>query len=146
MTLSEQIHDALCELVNQEINNSGKIQRGNRRIWQALHSMDDGIWRAVLEGAVKDARYAELRDCTVELQKHLEKHSQYNPWCLTPNPALAKRQNRSDDEIALGTVWRWLMESREIYTRRAGLDFPNEDSSKGMLNRPVDTVFDWNRP
>lgn len=145
MNLSEEIHDALCELVNAEINNSGKIQRNNQRIWRALHSMDDGIWRAVLEGAAADSRYADIQDITKELLKHLDKHSKYNPWCLTPYPGLVKKQNRSDEANAKSLVWRWLMQSREIYTRAQGLDFPNEDSSKGTLDRPIDTVFDWNQ-
>ena len=144
MNLSEQIHDALCELVNQEINSSGKIQRGNQRIWRALHSMDDGIWRAVLEGAMADSRYAAIQDQTKELLRHLDRYSEYSPWCLTPYPGLVQRQNRSDEANAKSLVWRWLMQSREIYTHSQGLDFPNEDSSKGSLNRPIDTAFDWN--
>jgi hypothetical protein len=144
MNLSEQIHDALCELVNEEINNSGKIQRSNQRIWRALHSMDDGIWRAVLEGALADQRYAEIQDITKLLLQHLDQHKEWSPWCLTPYPGLVKRQNRSDLANAKSLVWRWLMQSREIYTQAQGWNFPNEDSSKGSLNTVTNTAFDWN--
>lgn len=146
MSLSEEIHDALSELLNAEINNHGKIQKNNPRIWRALHSMDDGIWRAVLEGALTDRRYRLITDKTQDLINHLNKYSTaYGPWVLTPYEGLVKKEKRIPEASAKALVWRWLMESREIYCRSEGIDLPNEDSSKGALDpNPADNLFDWN--
>lgn len=131
MNSTVEIYEGLAQLLNSEILRQGQIQPSNPRIWTALHAIDDRLWRAMLEEYCEDPVYAQVWPTAQALLEHLGNYeSQYAPWTITPYPGLVRSQARPRSHQCTSTVWRWLMQTREVYCAAHGLNLPNSDSSK----------------
>lgn len=148
----EEMIEGISELLNKEINDTGKIQHNNNNIWQVLHKMDDSIWDSYLAAleiyANTRPAYAGMSSSITKLQRHLDLYrSHYSPWTLTPYEGMVRSQARPQSHRAKGAVWSVIQQAREAYCVEKGIDLPNEDSSKGRLNpTPTQALFDWGNP
>jgi len=123
--------ERLCELLNEEIRQTGPISKGNKRIWGVLHEMDNTIWHHCLNGAINitprnhknfnriDQRVTELNAALTRLKGDYDN-------VITPYPSEYKRQGRPNSDLYQGAAWHLLMLLREVYCDVYGVDLPNK--------------------
>jgi hypothetical protein len=144
MTEFKEIYEGLAELLNAEIHRGGAITASNPTIWSALHAIDDRLWHSVFVAYLEDKDYQPGWSSTRDLLEHLKKYGElYSPWTITPLPGVVAREGRPKEHQCKGTLWRWLMLTRERYCELNRIDLPNADHSKGKLVTGADQIFDW---
>ena len=137
--LETKMIERLCELLNEQININGKIQRSNKTIWAVLHDMDNTIWQHCLNGADDFTPHNHRNRHSIdrrllELNTAIKRYKDQYPNVITPFPAEYKRQKRDKDQLFQNSAWHLLMMLREVYCDVYGIDLPNSDSSIGALD------------
>lgn len=132
------------ERMNQQINSYGKIAKSSSLIthWHTLNNVD---WLTLLtsaqgleaEGSLRLKSWC-LRDID-RLIKHIEHNYTHCDNLLYPTVketnSLPHKITHFDRTTSVKTVtFKTMMNLREAYCAMLGIDLPNEDSSKGLLN------------
>jgi hypothetical protein len=141
--LQTQAAEKLCELLNEQINQHGEIQKSNKTIWSVLHQTDNDIWLNLIAGILsitptthRNSQRIEQR--AAELSQAIDALGSKYPNVITPYPAEYKKQKRPATELFQNAAWHLLMMTREVYCDTHGIHLPNADSSKGLLDE--DTI------
>ena len=122
----------VCELLNREIETSGKLEKNNKNIWRALHAMDNDIWAMYLRGIKiidKEFGYLVPMDTTatvLELERILERYGDLS----TSNNILTPFKTRTNGHNYKGRAWKMINQGREVWCTAMDIDLPNDDSSK----------------
>jgi len=132
----------VSEMLNKEIRKHGKLQRNNKVIWEALHSMDNDLWQMYLTGIkVVDKEFGHLVEISelatvLELERVID---QYGYLSQSGN-LLTPYKTRKDPHNYKGTAWKMICQGREIWCRAMQIDLPNDDSSK---QSPSDNILNF---
>lgn len=122
----------VCELLNREIETSGKLSKNNTNVWRTLHAMDNDIWAMYLRGIKlidKEFGYLVPMDTTatvLELERTLERYGDLS----TSNNILTPFKTRTNGHNYKGRAWKMVNQGREVWCTAMDIDLPNDDSSK----------------
>lgn len=156
LALKAKLIIAVCEQMNQRINEIGEIPRSDQTI-KNWHEYDNVMWQLLLDAVlIIDECYNVdqnlIKDVEI-LLKHLEQYGDYTENLLYPEPkitnSISKRLTNVTNswnrtESVKTVTFRTMMRIRELYCEIAGIDLPNDDTSKGKLDgKPVDSLFDF---
>lgn len=132
----------VSELLNREIRTHGRLQKNNKEIWNALHSMDNDIWLMYLRGIkIVDKEFGHLVPMdtiatVLELERLLERYGHLS----TSNNLLTPFKTRTNGHNYKGRAWKMVNQGREVWCSAMGIDLPNDDSSKSS---PSDNILDF---
>lgn len=132
----------VSELLNRQIKTHGKLQKNNKEIWNALHSMDNDIWAMYLRGIkIIDKEFGHLVPMdtiatVLELERLLERYGHLS----TSNNLLTPFKTRTNGHNYKGRAWKMVNQGREVWCAAMGIDLPNEDSSK---DTPADNILEF---
>ncbi len=112
--LSIEIMRHIQRMLNNQIENHGKIKINNKIIWDGfLHKMDNEVWRGCLE----------------TLQALSEQHpALFTPYHLAAIESGLKMRSRQPDYKK--TAWRCLMTIREVMNNATNIHIDNTDESR----------------
>lgn len=132
----------VSELLNNQIKAHGKLQKNNKEIWNALHSMDNDIWAMYLRGIkIIDKEFGHLVPMdaiatVLELERLLERYGHLS----TSNNLLTPYKTRTNGHNYKGKAWKMVNQGREVWCAAMGIDLLNDDSSK---DRHVDNILEF---
>ena len=132
----------VSELLNEQIREHGKLQKNNKIIWDTLHSMDNDIWHAYVQGIkIINREFPHLVNMTefaqvIKVSKILNDYGDLS----TSGNILTPYKTRRNGHNYKGDAWKLICQGREIWNRSMCIDLPNEDSSK---RGPADNILDF---
>lgn len=136
------VFSKVSELLNQQIREHGRLQKNNKAIWNALHSMNNDIWLMYLRGIkIIDKEFGHLVPMdtvatVLELERLLERYGHFS----TSNNLLTPFKTRTNGHNYKGRAWKMVNQGREVWCKAMAIDLPNDDSSKSS---PSDNVLDF---
>lgn len=136
------VYKKVCELLNREIRKHGKLQKNNKEIWKALHSMDNDLWLMYLHGIkVVNKEFGHLVNLdelasVIDLEKIIDR---YGDLSASGN-ILTPFKTRTNGHNYKGKAWKMINQGREIWCRAMAIDLPNDDSSK---DQPGADILDF---
>lgn len=137
-----QIFRKVSELLNKQIETSGRLQKNNKEIWNTLHGMDNDIWRAYLRAIkILEKQFPHTVDMDtlknlLELENIIEQYGDLS----TSGNILTPHQTRKNGHNYKGKAWKMVNQGRETWNKAMNIDLPNDDASK---RTPKDDLFDF---